>query len=52
MDEEGQEIELKPKGKDIKVAKDNKEDYVQLMLDYYLYQSVSLQIEEFKKGFY
>ena len=44
--------ELKPGGKDIYVTKDNREEFIQLYLEFVFEKQCSTQITSFKRGFY
>jgi E3 ubiquitin-protein ligase HUWE1 len=45
-------IDLKPGGRDIAVTEENKQEYVQLVVDYRLLKSVKDQMEHFLQGFH
>lgn len=45
-------IDLKPGGRDIPVTEENKQEYVQLVVDYRLLKSVQDQMEHFLQGFH
>lgn len=45
-------VELKPGGSQILVTKHNKQEFVDLLVDWYLHVSVEDAFEEFKTGFY
>lgn len=45
-------IDLKPGGRDISVTEDNKQEYVQLVVEYRLLKSVKDQMEHFLQGFH
>ncbi len=45
-------VELKPAGKDIAVSEGNKEEFIQLFIDYHLRKKVQSQLASFLDGFY
>lgn len=47
-----QTVELKPGGSQIPVTKHNRQEFVDLMVDWYLNKSVADAFEQFKIGFY
>jgi E3 ubiquitin-protein ligase HUWE1 len=49
---EKQVIDLKPGGRDIPVTQENKEEYVQRVVEYRLVESVREQLDNFLKGFH
>jgi E3 ubiquitin-protein ligase HUWE1 len=49
---EKQVIDLKPNGHDIPVTQENKEEYVQRVVEYRLVESVREQLDNFLKGFH
>lgn len=46
------EIELKPGGKDIDVTNENKEEYIELLIDWRMNTRTREQMESFKKGLF
>lgn len=45
-------IPLKPGGSDIEVDDDNKQEYVDLMFKYYMFERIKVQLEKLLLGFY
>lgn len=52
MLESGQEIELKPDGANIDVTDENKDEYLRLLLEHRMLESISAQLQEFLTGIY
>lgn len=44
-------VDLKPNGRNIEVTQDNKDQYVKLLTNYYLVDSIKTQFDAFLKGF-
>lgn len=52
MMENGQEVDLKEDGRNIDVTDDNKDEYLRLVLEYRMLESISEQLQEFLNGIY
>ena len=52
MKDNGEEVELIPNGKEIKVTNSRRKDYVQRLARFYLIKECRDEIQEFIKGFY
>jgi E3 ubiquitin-protein ligase HUWE1 len=50
--EDGEEVELKKGGKDIRVTQETRRSYARLVAKYYLAREVKTELKEFMKGFY
>lgn len=49
---DGEEVELKKGGKDIRVTNENRKSYAKRVARYYLSKEVKAEMKEFLKGFY
>lgn len=52
MMENGKEVDLKENGRNIDVTDENKEEYLRLVLEYRMLESISDQLQEFLSGLY
>lgn len=52
MRDDGEEIELIPNGKEIKVTQERRKEYVKKLARYYLLKECKDEVHEFITGFY